>query len=209
MNIPLTCFDEWADSYGKDWSILALNTKDNVVFKSQGDVERENLYGYFYVSVFKEQVKKFDDIFAGYTADGCRSFYDCKTVVGSDLYKFCANMGIVGTILVGGSNKLVQAIGEQLHDDYGTYYSYFLFVDGSSGLNYSANNKVDDYFDNDSSIKNTGENISDSIKNWFNEDNPLVKTFKIVAGLIAGLLILYIIVKFIAAIINLFRKTRK
>ena len=209
VNIPLTCFDEWADSYGKDWSILALNTKDNVVFKSQGDVERENLYGYFYVSVFKEQVKKFDDIFAGYTADGCRSFYDCKTVVGSDLYKFCANMGIVGTILVGGSNKLVQTIGEQLHDDYGTYYSYFLFVDGSSGLNYSANNKADDYFDNGSSIKNTGENISDSIKNWFNEDNPLVKTFKIVAGLIAGILILYIIVKFIAAIINLFRKTRK
>ena len=89
VNIPFSCYGTWADSYGKDWSILALNTKDNVVFGSAGDIDRDSLYGYFYVSVFKEQVKNLDDLFAGYAADGCRSFYDCKKVVGSELYKGC------------------------------------------------------------------------------------------------------------------------
>lgn len=182
VNIPFSCYGTWADSYGKDWSILALNTKDNVVFGSAGDIDRDSLYGYFYVSVFKEQVKNLDDLFAGYAADGCRSFYDCKKVVGSELYKGCSQMGTLGTILCLGTNKLVQAAGEILHDDYGTYYSYFLFVDGSSTLAYSANNKADNYFDHDSAIDNTIEDIGGDLAKWLDDNFGKVKSVLIVVG---------------------------
>lgn len=210
VNIPFSCYGTWADSYGKDWSILALNTKDNVVFGSAGDIDRDSLYGYFYVSVFKEQVKNLDDLFAGYAADGCRSFYDCKKVVGSELYKGCSQMGTLGTILCLGTNKLVQAAGEILHDDYGTYYSYFLFVDGSSTLAYSANNKADNYFDHDSEIDNTIEDIGGDLAKWLDDNFGKVKSVLIVVGSIVLLCFVGVSVsKIIANIGNSGRRKRK
>ena len=197
INIPLSNFADWASGYGKDWSILVLNTKDKIIFKSEFDVKPENLYGYFYVAIFKEQVKNLDGLFAGYTADGCRSFYDCKKVVGSELYKTCNNMGTLGTVLCLGINKVIQAAGETLHDDYGTYYSYFLFVDGSSALNYSANNKADDYFDTDSATKNTFENIGENISEWWQKGGAVVKFIKILLIVLAVLLIAAIVIKFL------------
>lgn len=155
------------------------------------------MYGYFYVAIFKEQVKNLDGLFAGYTADGCRSFYDCKKVVGSELYKTCNNMGTLGTVLCLGINKVIQAAGETLHDDYGTYYSYFLFVDGSSALNYSANNKADDYFDTDSATKNTFENIGENISEWWQKGGAVVKFIKILLIVLAVLLIAAIVIKFL------------
>lgn len=210
VNIPFSCYGTWADSYGKDWSILALNTKDNVVFGSAGDIDRDSLYGYFYVSVFKEQVKNLDDLFAGYAADGCRSFYDCKKVVGSELYKGCSQMGTLGTILCLGTNKLVQAAGEILHDDYGTYYSYFLFVDGSSTLAYSANNKADNYFDHDSAIDNTIEDIGGDLAKWLDDNFGKVKSVLIVVGSIVLLCFVGVSVsKIIANIGNSGHRKRK
>lgn len=210
VNIPFSCYGTWADSYGKDWSILALNTKDNVVFGSAGDIDRDSLYGYFYVSVFKEQVKNLDDLFAGYAADGCRSFYDCKKVVGSELYKRCSQIGTLGTILCLGTNKLVQAAGEILHDDYGTYYSYFLFVDGSSTLAYSANNKADNYFDHDSAIDNTIEDIGGDLAKWLDNNFGKVKSVLIVVGSIVLLCFVGVSVsKIIANIGNSGRRKRK
>lgn len=210
VNIPFSCYGTWADSYGKDWSILALNTKDNVVFGSAGDIDRDSLYGYFYVSVFKEQVKNLDDLFAGYAADGCRSFYDCKKVVGSELYKGCSQMGTLGTILCLGTNKLVQAAGEILHDDYGTYYSYFLFVDGSSTLAYSANNKADNYFDHDSAIDNIIEDIGGDLAKWLDDNFGKVKSVLIVVGSIVLLCFVGVSVsKIIANIGNSGRRKRK
>ena len=210
VNIPFSCYGTWADSYGKDWSILALNTKDNVVFGSAGDIDRDSLYGYFYVSVFKEQVKNLDDLFAGYAADGCRSFYDCKKVVGSELYKRCSQMGTLGTILCLGTNKLVQAAGEILHDDYGTYYSYFLFVDGSSTLAYSANNKADNYFDHSSAIDNTIEDIGGDLAKWLGDNFGKVKSVLIVVGSIVLLCFVGVSVsKIIANIGNSGRRKRK
>lgn len=210
VNIPFSCYGTWADSYGKDWSILALNTKDNVVFGSAGDIDRDSLYGYFYVSVFKEQVKNLDDLFAGYAADGCRSFYDCKKVVGSELYKRCSQMGTLGTILCLGTNKLVQAAGEILHDDYGTYYSYFLFVDGSSTLAYSANNKADNYFDHNSAIDNTIEDIGGDLAKWLGDNFGKVKSVLIVVGSIVLLCFVGVSVsKIIANIGNSSRRKRK
>lgn len=209
INIPLSNFADWASGYGKDWSILVLNTKDKITFKSEFDVKPENLYGYFYVAIFKEQVKNLDGLFAGYTADGCRSFYDCKKVVGSELYKTCNNMGTLGTVLCLGINKVIQAAGETLHDDYGTYYSYFLFVDGSSALNYSANNKADDYFDTDSATKNTFENIGENISEWWQKGGVAVKFIQIILGLMAALVIITIFTKIIDVILKIVNKNKR
>lgn len=209
INIPLSNFADWASGYGKDWSILVLNTKDKITFKSEFDVKPENLYGYFYVAIFKEQVKNLDGLFAGYTADGCRSFYDCKKVVGSELYKTCNNMGTLGTVLCLGINKVIQAVGETLHDDYGTYYSYFLFVDGSSALNYSANNKADDYFDTDSATKNTFENIGETISEWWQKGGAAVKFIQIILGLLAALVIITILTRIIDVILKIVNKNKR
>ena len=209
INIPLSNFADWASGYGKDWSILVLNVKDKITFKSEFDVKPENLYGYFYVAIFKEQVKNLDGLFAGYTADGCRSFYDCKKVVGSELYKTCNNMGTLGTVLCLGINKVIQAAGETLHDDYGTYYSYFLFVDGSSALNYTANNKADDYFDTDSATKNTFENIGENISEWWQKGGAAVKFIQIILGLMAALVIITILTKIIDVILKIINKNKR
>ena len=209
INIPLSNFADWVSGYGKDWSILVLNTKDKITFKSEFDVKPENLYGYFYVAIFKEQVKNLDGLFAGYTADGCLSFYDCKKVVGSELYKTCSNMGTLGTVLCLGINKVIQAAGETLHDDYGTYYSYFLFVDGSSALNYSANNKADDYFDTDSATKNTFENIGETISEWWQKGGAAVKFIQIILGLLAALVIITILTKIIDVILKIVNKNKR
>ena len=209
INIPLSNFADWASGYGKDWSVLVLNTKDKITFKSEFDVKPENLYGYFYVAIFKEQVKNLDGLFAGYTSDGCRSFYDCKKVVGSELYKTCNNMGTLGTVLCLGINKAIQAAGETLHDDYGTYYSYFLFVDGSSALNYSANNKADDYFDTDSATKNTFENIGENISEWWQKGGAAVKFIQIILGLMAALVIITILTKIIDVILKIVNKNKR
>lgn len=167
------------------------------------------MYGYFYVAIFKEQVKNLDGLFAGYTADGCRSFYDCKKVVGSELYKTCNNMGTLGTVLCLGINKVIQAAGETLHDDYGTYYSYFLFVDGSSALNYTANNKADDYFDTDSATKNTFENIGENISKWWQKGGAAVKFIQIILGLMAALVIITILTKIIDVILKIVNKNKR
>lgn len=209
INIPLSNFADWASGYGKDWSILVLNTKDKITFKSEFDVKPENLYGYFYVAIFKEQVKNLDGLFAGYTADGCRTFYDCKKVVGSELYKTCNNMGTLGTVLCLGINKIIQAAGETLHDDYGTYYSYFLFVDGSSALNYTANNKADDYFDTDSATKNTFENIGETISEWWQKGGAAVKFIQIILGLLAALVIITILTRIIDVILKIVNKNKR
>ena len=194
-NIPLTPFGAWADGYGKEWTFPVLNTAENVVFTNENtrELERNDLYGYFYVSVFKERVSNLDSLFAGYTAAGCRTFFSSKEVKGSEIYKFCDGLGLTGTILTLGVNKAVQIVGEALNEDYGTYYSYFSFIDGSSDLNYAANNKADDYFDNSSAADNTIDDIAESISEFF-KNSPAIKVLFMIVGALAVLFVVFIVV---------------
>ncbi len=184
MNIPLSNYADWCKSFDKDWSILALNTKEKVCFTSNADVGCEDLFGYFYVAIFKELVKNFDELFAGYSADGCRSFYTAKKVQGTDLYKFCDSMGIIGAIITCGGSKVYQAVEESFSEDAGTYFSYFMYIDGSSTLNYASNNKADDYFDNESAFENTAKDVQETISTWWNSNNGIVKGIKAVLGVL-------------------------
>ena len=90
-------------------------------------------------------------------------------------------------------NKVVQIVGEALNEDYGTYYSYFSFIDGSSDLNYAANNKADDYFDNSSAADNTFENLADSISKFF-KNSYVVKVLFMIAGALTVLFVVFYVV---------------
>lgn len=197
LNIGLTNWHDWVNGFGKDWTILVLNTNATIAFDSEFDVDPKDLYGYFYVVMYKEQVKNMDSLFAGYTSDGCRSFFSCKKVQGDAVYKTCANMGFVSSLFCLGINKLIQA-GKEADESYmGTYYSYFLFVDGSSMLPYAANNKADSYFDTDSAVKNTFENVGETISKWWKKGGAVVKFIKILLIVLAVLLIAAIVIKFL------------
>lgn len=197
LNIELTNWQDWVDGFGKDWTILVLNTNANIAFDSEFDVDPKDLYGYFYVVTYKEQVKNLDSLFSGYTSDGCRSFFSCKKVEGDAVYKTCQDMGFLPSLFCLGINKLIQAGKETKESFMGTYYSYFLFVDGSSMLPYAANNKADSYFDTDSAVKNTFENVGESISNWWKKGGAVVKFIKILLIVLAVLLIAAIVIKFL------------
>lgn len=185
LNVPLISFAAWADKIDTNWAIDILNMPGKQVFKSQKDVKREDLYGYFYVAVFKEQVKNFDSLFAGYTSSGVSCFFSGKEVVGSDLYKFCDSLGLPGVFFTFGTKLIAQVIGEALHPEYGTYYSYFSFIDGSLPTNeglFVSNSKADHAFDTDTAFENTVEDTKDDISNWWNSNNELVKGVKVVLG---------------------------
>lgn len=161
------------------------------VFKSEVDVKPENLYGYFYISVFTEQVKDLNRFFDGYNADGCRVFFKSKEIKGNELYKVMSeNRGLLPTIGAGigagvgllfgkpisgavigaGAGAAIQysilSLSEIANKENATYYSYFSFIDGSSTLSYARNNNADpdDPFNDNSAGKNTFDDITEQVK---------------------------------------------
>lgn len=182
-SVPISCFGRWSKLYGKDWEVGALNTDKKVIFRNNVK-SPDDIYGYFYVAIFQNVVKNMDELFAGYSADGCLSYYRAKEVKGSELYKFCDSMGFIGAVITCGGSKVYQAIEESFNEDAGTYYSYFIYVDGSSTLNYASNNKADSYFDNESAFKNTAEDVGETISDWWNSNNVFVKVIKALLGVL-------------------------
>lgn len=205
----MTNWQDWVNGFGKDWTILVLNTNATIAFDSEFDVDPKDLYGYFYVVMYKEQVKNMDSLFSGYTSDGCRSFFSCKKVQGDAVYQTCANMGFVSSLFCLGINKLIQA-GKEADESYmGTYYSYFLFVDGSSMLPYAANNKADDYFDTSSAAKNTFENVGETISDWWKKGGTVVKFIKTLLIVLTVLLVAVIVIKFIDWVLGISDKHKR
>ena len=210
-NVPISCFGDWAKSYGKDWEVRVLNTVDNsvsgakekIIFRDN-TINPNDIYGYFYVALFQERVKNFDELFAGYSAGGCRTFFSAKKVQGSSLYKFCDSMGLIGALITHGGSKVYQAVEESFREDSGTYYSYFMYIDGSSSLNFAANNKANDYFNNKSAFENTLDQAKEDLSTWWNSNNDVVKGIKALLGvlLIVGvaICIIYLIPVFAGGI---------
>lgn len=236
LRVGLTSFKDWTSTIGKDWSILSLNYnsidgKDNkVIFKSEGDISPENLYGYFYTAVFNEKVTNINSLFSGYSSEGCRVFYQSEEIKGSDLYKFIRDNPLIFPI-VGGTVGLlfghpaigvamgtafefvaVAALENKLKEDNSTYYTYFSYIDGSSDLNYAANNKADDVFDNDSAVGNTGQDIIDNVKDWVKDNadifNQAEKVLKAILGVVIILIILSIALKFVPSFIKSGKKIK-
>ena len=168
LQIPLTSYVDWCKSFGQDWTILYLNTKDTKYFQYSNEVNREDLYGFFSTAVFKEQVSDLNYWFRNTTGDGNMIIFDTRTVQGSKIYKFFGNLtskGILGSIL----GYTGMAMCEILNDDNAIYQSYYFYLDGSTDENYLANGGADNAYDDDSAIENKGEDIADDVKDWWGD----------------------------------------
>jgi len=212
FTIKLTRFSEWQKYFGKDWSILALSD----VFTYSDEVAPDKLYAFFTVMTFKEKVSDFNSWFKKYTSNGCVTFFDSKEIKGSEFYKFMRNNpallsvagGITGLIFghplagteIGTALTFsILTVAEAANDANGTYYSYFLYLDGTTDRVYSSHNGADDYDDEDSAFKNFTEDVAEKLKEKWNAiaDSKFFKAVKITLAVMLGLIVAGIIYRLI------------
>lgn len=184
IKIPLTSYADWCKQYGQDWSILFLNTTERHYFKYSNDVARENLYGFFSVAVFKEQVSDLNYWFKNNTGDGCMTIFEGKQVSGSGVYKFFDNLTTKG-VITSALGYVGMSFCEIVNDDNAMYYSYFFYLDGTSDNAYMATNGADSADDTDSAIKNALNDAKEWIKKTWDKLNgsDAMKWIKIAAGI--------------------------
>lgn len=195
IKIPLTSYAEWCKQYGQDWSILFLNTPERKYFKYSNDVSRENLYGFFSVAVFKEQVSDLNYWFKNNTGDGCMTIFEGKEVSGAGVYKFFDNLTDKG-ILMSALGYIGMSFCEIVDDDNAMYYSYFFYLDGTSDDAYLATNGADDSGDTGSAIGNAWDDFTDWIgETWDKLTNSKGwEIFKIVMGVVLVILVVVAVV---------------
>lgn len=212
FTIKLTRFSEWQEYFGKKWSILALSD----VFTYSDEVAPDKLYAFFTVMTFKEKVSDFNSWFKKYTSNGCVTFFADKEVRGSEFYKFMRNNPALLTIAGGVSGLLfghpvagaaagtaltfsILSAAEAANDANGTYYSYFLYLDGTTDRVYSSHNGAGDFNDEDSASKNFIEDVAEKLKEKWNAiaDSKFVKAVKISVAIILGLIVAGIIYRLI------------
>ena len=195
IKIPLTSYAEWCKQYGQDWSILFLNTPERKYFKYSNDVSRENLYGFFSVAVFKEQVSDLNYWFKNNTGDGCMTIFEGKEVSGAGVYKFFDNLTEKG-ILMSALGYIGMSFCEIVDDDNAMYYSYFFYLDGTSDDAYLATNGADDSGDTGSAIGNAWNDFTDWIgETWDKLTNSKGwEVFKIVMGVVLVILVVVAVV---------------
>lgn len=184
IKIPLTSYADWCKQYGQDWSILFLNTTERHYFKYSNDVTRENLYGFFSVAVFKEQVSDLNYWFKNNTGDGCMTIFEGKQVSGSGVYKFFDNLTTKG-VITSALGYVGMSFCEVINDDNAMYYSYFFYLDGTSDNAYMATNGADSADDTDSAIKNALNDAKEWVKKIWDQLNgsDAMKWIKIAAGI--------------------------
>lgn len=195
IKIPLTSYADWCKQYGQDWSILFLNTPERHYFKYSNDVTRENLYGFFSVAVFKEQVSDLNYWFKNNTGDGCMTIFEGKQVSGSGLYKFFDNLTDKG-ILMSVLGYRGMSFCEIVNDDNAMYYSYFFYLDGTSDDAYLATNGADDSGDTGSAIGNAWEDFTDWAKDLWDKFNSsdAWAVIKIVLGVVAVIFVVVLVI---------------
>lgn len=195
IKIPLTSYAEWCEQYGQDWSILFLNTPERKYFKYSNDVARENLYGFFSVAVFKEQVSDLNYWFKNNTGDGCMTIFEGKEVSGAGVYKFFDNMTDKG-ILMSALGYIGMSFCEIVDDDNAMYYSYFFYLDGTSSDAYLATNGADNSGDTGSAIGNAWDDFTDWVgETWDKLTNSKGwEIFKIVMGVVLIILVVVAVV---------------
>lgn len=226
LNVKLTPFSMWRESFGEDWTLTYL-ARD--VFQFSDEVEYDKLYGLFSVAVFKVQVKDFNSWFKDLSGAGCSVIFNKTEIHGSDFYKFVRKNETALTVLggaVGGfaglfcgspikgaivgaaAGKLFsfssELIAEMAHDDYGTYYSYFFYLDGTTNQPFIAHNGADDIDDKDSSFKNWLDHKWEEIGG-----SDVLKVIGIILGVVLFLVILSLVLRVIEWLFPNGRQPRK
>lgn len=205
QKIPLTCYADWCENYGKDWSILYLNFCGNNYFKYSNDVKRENLYGFFSTAVFEEQVSDLNFIFKDMKGTGCITIHESEEVRGSKIYKFFGDLrgGWLGV-----AGYIGMAFCEVLNDENAIYHSYFFFLDGTKDIAVLAQNGATDANDTDSALKNTVDGAVDTVGGWWDGiknsvgDSTLGKVFAVLIPIIVVIIVGALVIWFVRWLFN-------
>ncbi len=202
VKVPLTCFEKYCNAFDQNWSILWLNDTKNTYFEYSNSVEREKLYGYFNVAVFETQISDLNALFKNNTGDGCMTIFKSKQIVGSDIYQFASDMK--DSLLFGWAGYGIMSFCEVVNDNNKILETYFFYLDVDSDKPFLSISGSSDADDDDSAGENLGQDVingivddlnsvGDSISDWF-ENNPFAQFLKILAGVLIGALVLFVIV---------------
>ena len=183
LQVPLTSFADWCASFGKDWSILYLNTEKVKYFKYSSDVARDRLYGLFSVAIFEEQVSDLDYYFKNVTCDGTMTIFTENQVQGTKTYKFFDNLrskGVVASIY----GHIGMAFCELINDDNKIQYMHYFYLDGTNpNGSYISNGGADNADDTDNALENTAEDVADRLREF--KDSPWMTVLYIVLGFLS------------------------
>lgn len=187
LKIPLTSYADWCDSFGKDWSILMLNTEKKQFFRYSSDVARDNLYGLFSVAIFDEQVSDLNYWFKDVTGDGQMTIFSEKQVQGSSVYKFFDNLRSKG-VVASAYGHIGMAFCEIVNDNNKMQYMHYFYLDGTKpNGGFISNGGADNADDTDDALNNKGEDIKDVIQNATDKakDSPWMIVLTVVLGILA------------------------
>ncbi len=218
LKVPLTNYAAWCDSfdYMRDWSIMMLNTSEQMYFRYSNEIERDEIYGYFSVATFQEKMSNISSIFAKNSGCGTVVLNTAREVKGSAFYKVCnklagfnnAREAIFGFFIKPFACVPILAgqVADAINDENGIYYSHFFYIDqfGTvSSINRtgatdpeSNESSSDIFFDTTAAkIKSFFSNAAENVSKWFNNSTTgkILKWFLIIAGCaIVSLLIIKI-----------------
>lgn len=192
LKIPLTAYADWCKSFGKDWSILMLNTPQKQYFKYSSDVARDKLYGLFSVAIYDHQVSDLSYWFKNSTGSGTMTVFEENVVQGSAVYKFFNNLRTKG-IVTSALGHIGMAFCELINDDNKVQYMHYFYLDGTNpGGAYDSDGGSDNSYDTDDSLENKGEDIIDGVKDTISDikknvsESPWMIVLTIMAGIIAA-----------------------
>lgn len=191
IKIPLSKYSEWCNQYGQDWSILYLNTDKNKYFTTSNEVKRDELYGFFSIAVFEEQVSDFNYYFKNCTGDGCVTIFNREETEGWKIYEWFHGISQskkLGSETIG---RTGMSFCEMINNDNKILNSYFFYLDGTTTESYLTNGNADNAYDKDDALGNTIQDIGDQLSDWFNQVQNSWKEspWRIVLAACSGILI--------------------
>lgn len=180
VEVEITKYTKWTQTFGKSWSIMMLNTEKNKWFNYSNDVNIDDVYGFFSVVVFNEKISDLSLIFKNYSYDGCVVEFTKSEAAGSDFYKFIS--GIPGP-----SAKTGMFLCEIFDDQNKIYNSHFFYLDGTTDMPFASNTGATSYDDTGSSVQNFFEQMIAGLTNLWQQIDEYVYLVLIIVVAVLGI----------------------
>ena len=173
VKVYFSSYDEWCKSFGADWSVLMLNTKNKTYFRTSNEVDRNKVYGMFSSAIFDEQVSDINHLFRDVTGAGQMVLYQTVSAKGSALYQTFYELSQKTLLALIGN--LGMQFCELFDDNNNLCYSYFFYVDGSTPNGFISTGRADSFDDKDNAFENWSDDVGDDVKKFWDD---LMKAFK-------------------------------
>ena len=187
IRVPLTKFEDWCKTFGDDLSILYLNTAGKKYFEYSNEIPREDLYGFFSMAIFEEQVSDLNYYFRNNTGDGNMVVFETRTTTGSAAYQFFDNLRTKGPV-TSALGHTGMAFCEIINDENKVLHNVFFYLDGSDG--YISNGGATSRDDTDGAAKNWFQGVWEGITTGI--EKPM-QILGIVLAVLTGLALIGVI----------------